>query len=60
MSLVSVLGCGTLFFPIEEQLYYRRLAGEHPDWDDYRRAMAADRHALIRVTIERAGPHRQG
>jgi Helix-turn-helix of DDE superfamily endonuclease len=22
MSLVSVLGCGTLFFPIEEQLYY--------------------------------------
>ena len=39
---------------------YRRLAGEHPDWDDYRRAMAADRHALIRVTIERAGPHRQG
>src|SRR6516225_5224155 len=22
MSLVSVLGCGTLFFPIEEQLYW--------------------------------------
>src|SRR6267378_1435203 len=22
MSLVSVLDCGTLFFPIEEQLYY--------------------------------------
>jgi hypothetical protein len=22
MSLVSVLGCGTWFFPIEEQLYY--------------------------------------
>ena len=40
--------------------YYRRLAGEHPDWDDYRRAMTPDRHALIRITIERAGPHRQG
>src|SRR2546427_398151 len=40
--------------------YYRRPAGGHPDWDDYRRAVAADRHALIRVTIERAGPHRQG
>jgi PPOX class probable F420-dependent enzyme len=40
--------------------YYRRLAGEHPDWDDYRRAMTADRRALIRVTIERAGPDRQG
>jgi hypothetical protein len=39
---------------------YRRLVGEHLDWDDDRRAMAADRHALIRVTIERACPHRQG
>jgi hypothetical protein len=25
MSLVSVLGCGIWFFPIEEQLYYERL-----------------------------------
>ena len=40
--------------------YYQRLAGEHPDWDDYRRAMTADRRALIRITIERAGPDRQG
>ena len=40
--------------------YYRCLAGEHPDWDDYRRAMTADRRALIRITIERAGPERQG
>jgi PPOX class probable F420-dependent enzyme len=40
--------------------YYRRLAGEHPDWDDYRRAMTADRRALIRITIEHAGPDRQG
>jgi PPOX class probable F420-dependent enzyme len=40
--------------------YYRRLAGEHPDWEDYRRAMTADRRALIRITIERAGPDRQG
>jgi PPOX class probable F420-dependent enzyme len=40
--------------------YYRRLAGEHPDWDDYRRAMIRDRRALIRITIERAGPERQG
>jgi PPOX class probable F420-dependent enzyme len=40
--------------------YYRRLAGEHPDWDDYRRVMLAERRALIRITIERAGPDRQG
>jgi PPOX class probable F420-dependent enzyme len=39
---------------------YRRLAGEHPDWEDYRRAMIADRRALICITIERAGPDRQG
>jgi PPOX class probable F420-dependent enzyme len=40
--------------------YYRRLAGEHPDWDDYRRVMLADHRALIRITIARAGPDRQG
>lgn len=40
--------------------YYRRLAGEHPDWADYRRAMTADRRVLIRITIERAGPDHQG
>jgi PPOX class probable F420-dependent enzyme len=40
--------------------YYRRLAGEHPDWDDYRRVMLADRRALIRITIARVGPDRQG
>jgi hypothetical protein len=27
MSLVSVLGCGTWFFPIEEQLYYKTSSG---------------------------------
>jgi hypothetical protein len=26
MSLVSVLGCGTWFFPIKEQLYYRKVS----------------------------------
>jgi hypothetical protein len=23
--------------------YYRRISGEHPDWDDYRRAMEQQR-----------------
>jgi PPOX class probable F420-dependent enzyme len=37
--------------------YYRGISGEHPDWDDYRRAMEADRRVLIRFEIERAsGP----
>lgn len=29
--------------------YYRQLNGEHPDWDDYRRAMVADRRLLLTV-----------
>src|SRR4051794_31421826 len=37
--------------------YYRRAAGEHPDWDDYRQAMERDRRVIIRITIERAGPN---
>ena len=40
--------------------YYRRVAGEHPDWDDYRRAMERERRVLIRITIDSAGPDHQG
>jgi PPOX class probable F420-dependent enzyme len=40
--------------------YYRRVVGEHPDWDDYRAAMQRERRVLLRVTIERAGPDRSG
>jgi PPOX class probable F420-dependent enzyme len=36
--------------------YYRRISGEHPDWDDYRRAMEQQRRVLIRVTIDAVGP----
>ncbi len=28
---------------------YRAIAGEHPDWDDYRRAMVADRRVVVRL-----------
>ena len=40
--------------------YYRRLSGEHPDWDDYRAAMEREKRLVMRVTIERAGPDRSG
>ena len=40
--------------------YYRQLAGEHPDWDDYRAAMERDRRVIVRIELERAGPDRQG
>ncbi len=28
---------------------YRTAAGEHPDWDDYRRAMVDDRRLVVRL-----------
>ncbi len=34
--------------------YYRRVNGEHPDWDDYRRAMVAEGRLVAFVTPERA------
>lgn len=34
--------------------YYRRLSGEHDDWDAYRAAMEKDRRVLLRFDIERA------
>jgi PPOX class probable F420-dependent enzyme len=40
--------------------YYRRSSGEHPDWADYRAAMERDRRVLLRMTVERSGPTRQG
>jgi PPOX class probable F420-dependent enzyme len=40
--------------------HYCTVSGEHPDWDDYRRAMERDRRLLLRLTIERAGPNRAG
>jgi PPOX class probable F420-dependent enzyme len=36
--------------------YYRKISGEHPDWDDYRAAMRQERRVIVRVTITRAGP----
>ena len=36
--------------------YYRGINGEHPDWDDYRRAMQEEHRVLLRIDIERAGP----
>ncbi|GAB3796730.1 PPOX class F420-dependent oxidoreductase [Micromonospora zhanjiangensis] len=32
---------------------YRGVQGEHPDWDDYRRAMVADRRLVVRLRVDR-------
>ena len=34
--------------------YYRSVRGEHPDWDDYRRAMVAAGRLILRLRPERA------
>lgn len=36
--------------------YYRCIAGEHPDWDEYRAAMRRQGKSLIRIHVERWGP----
>ena len=40
--------------------YYRRISGEHPDWEDYRAAMRRDKRLVVRITIDRAGPDVSG
>jgi PPOX class probable F420-dependent enzyme len=36
--------------------YYRSISGEHPDWAEYRAAMARQGKSLLRVTITDWGP----
>lgn len=42
------------------EYYYRRISGEHPDWDDYRTAMHRDRRLILRIAVSRAGPDVSG
>ncbi len=36
--------------------YYRSIAGEHPDWAEYRQAMVDQGKCLIRISPQRWGP----
>lgn len=36
--------------------YFRSIAGEHPDWDEYRQAMRDQGKCLIRLSPQRWGP----
>lgn len=40
--------------------YYRRISGEHPNWDEYREAMAQEQRVMVRIAIDTAGPDRSG
>jgi PPOX class probable F420-dependent enzyme len=36
--------------------YFRSISGEHPDWDEYRRAMFTQGKVLVKVSVQRWGP----
>ena len=40
--------------------YFRVIAGEHPDWDEYRQAMIDQDKVLLRVKIQSWGPISRG
>ncbi|GAA1214819.1 PPOX class F420-dependent oxidoreductase [Pseudonocardia alaniniphila] len=33
--------------------YYRKAAGEHPNWDEYRAVMVEDRRVLMKLKVEK-------
>ncbi|MBQ6644439.1 MAG: PPOX class F420-dependent oxidoreductase [Saccharopolyspora sp.] len=39
--------------------YFRRVSGEHDDWEDYRRAMREEDRVLLRIEPSRVGPARR-
>jgi PPOX class probable F420-dependent enzyme len=45
--------------PVLEDVY-RQVAGEHEDWEKFRRAMRDERRVILRVTPTAAGPKRSG
>ena len=55
---VEVLSLPEAMEPLVD--YYRSIAGEHSDWDDYRRAMQAEGRCVLAMTPTRAGPDRSG
>jgi PPOX class probable F420-dependent enzyme len=51
---LSAVAAATDDATVEELIeVYRLVAGEHPDWDDYRRAMVADHRLVARLHVER-------
>ena len=40
--------------------YYRKAAGEHPDWAEYRSVMVSDRRVLMTMTVEHVYGQRLG
>lgn len=39
---------------------YRSIAGEHPDWDEYRASMKTERRLCVRIPLDIVGPKKHG
>ncbi|MGC5585001.1 PPOX class F420-dependent oxidoreductase [Ornithinimicrobium sp. W1665] len=50
----EVLDCPESVEPLVD--YFRAVAGEHPNWEEYRRAMIAQGKSLLRITPTRWSP----
>ncbi|GAA2602283.1 TIGR03618 family F420-dependent PPOX class oxidoreductase [Winogradskya consettensis] len=57
-GVAEVLDLPEALEPLVE--YFRVIAGEHSDWDEYRQAMREQGKALIRITVESWGPIARG
>lgn len=53
-GIAEVLDLPAALEPLVE--YYRAIAGEHSDWDDYRTAMNEQGKVLLRISPNRWGP----
>ena len=54
MALLSPVAADPHDHTVEELIVlFRDVQGEHPDWQDYRRAMVEDRRVLLRLRISR-------
>ncbi|ACU37314.1 PPOX class F420-dependent oxidoreductase [Actinosynnema pretiosum subsp. pretiosum] len=53
-GVAEVLDLPEALEPLVE--YFRCVAGEHPDWDEYRAAMLKQGKVLVRVAIDGWGP----
>ncbi|MCY4085640.1 MAG: TIGR03618 family F420-dependent PPOX class oxidoreductase [Actinomycetia bacterium] len=40
--------------------YYKRFPDDNPPWDEYRKRMRREQRVLIRITLDSAGPDKQG
>jgi PPOX class probable F420-dependent enzyme len=55
---VEVLSLPAAMEPLVD--YYLSMAGEHPNWDEYRESMRREQRVLLRLRPQTAGPDRQG